>query len=101
MFTPQQIEEVSFNRAKFGGYDIASVDAFLEPLTNDYLTLYKENPVKDKGEKEAAAEPAPETSTEPQLQGNSGSGTLIAILGGTAAVAVIAVVIVVVRKKKK
>ena len=43
MFTPQQIEEVSFNRAKFGGYDIASVDAFLEPLTNDYLTLYKEN----------------------------------------------------------
>lgn len=43
MFTPQQIEEVSFNRARFGGYDIASVDAFLEPLTNDYITLYKEN----------------------------------------------------------
>ena len=39
MFTPQQIEEVSFNRARFGGYDIASVDAFLEPLTNDYNTL--------------------------------------------------------------
>ena len=43
MFTPQQIEEVSFNRARFGGYDIASVDAFLEPLTNDYIALYKEN----------------------------------------------------------
>ena len=43
MFTPQQIEEISFNRAKFGGYDMASVDAFLEPLTNDYVTLYKEN----------------------------------------------------------
>ena len=39
MFTPQQIEEISFNRAKFGGYDMASVDAFLEPLNNDYVPL--------------------------------------------------------------
>lgn len=43
MFTPQQIEQVSFNRATFGGYDIQSVDAFLEPLTEDYILLYKEN----------------------------------------------------------
>ena len=43
MLTPQQIDEISFNKAKFGGYDMASVDAFLEPLTEDYVTLYKEN----------------------------------------------------------
>ena len=43
MFTPQQIEQVSFSRATFGGYDIQSVDEFLEPLTEDYITLYKEN----------------------------------------------------------
>lgn len=43
MFTPQQIEQVSFSRATFGGYDVQSVDEFLEPLTEDYITLYKEN----------------------------------------------------------
>ncbi len=43
MFTPQQIEQVSFSRATFGGYDMQSVDEFLEPLTDDYITLYKEN----------------------------------------------------------
>ena len=43
MFTPQQIEQVSFNRATFGGYDMQAVDEFLEPLTEDYITLYKEN----------------------------------------------------------
>ena len=43
MFTPQQIEQISFNRATFGGYDMQSVDEFLEPLTEDYITLYKEN----------------------------------------------------------
>ena len=43
MFTPQQIEEVSFSRATFGGYDMQSVDEFLGPLTDDYIALYKEN----------------------------------------------------------
>jgi cell division initiation protein len=43
MFTPQQIEQVSFGRATFGGYDMQAVDEFLEPLTEDYVTLYKEN----------------------------------------------------------
>ena len=43
MITPQQIEQISFSRATFGGYDMQSVDAFLEPLTEDYITLYKEN----------------------------------------------------------
>ena len=43
MFTPQQIDQVAFSRATFGGYDMQSVDEFLEPLTEDYITLYKEN----------------------------------------------------------
>ena len=43
MMTPQQIEQISFSRATFGGYDMQSVDAVLEPLTEDYLNLYKEN----------------------------------------------------------
>ena len=43
MFTPQQIDQISFKRATFGGYDMQSVDEFLEPLTEDYITLYKEN----------------------------------------------------------
>lgn len=45
MFTPQQIQEISFDKVRFGGYDMDSVDEVLEPLTQDYLTLYKENSV--------------------------------------------------------
>ena len=45
MLTPQQISETSFEKALFGGYDMDSVDDFLEPLTADYITLYKENSV--------------------------------------------------------
>ena len=43
MFTPQQIEQISFGKATFGGYDMNDVDEFLEPLVEDYITLYKEN----------------------------------------------------------
>lgn len=43
MFTPQQIDQISFDKAVFGGYDMDAVDEFLEPLTEDYVTLYKEN----------------------------------------------------------
>ena len=43
MITPQQIEQISFGKQPFGGYDMEEVDAFLEPLTEDYVTLYKEN----------------------------------------------------------
>lgn len=45
MMTPQQIQEISFEKALFGGYDMTSVDDVLEPLTDDYITLYKENSV--------------------------------------------------------
>ena len=43
MFTPQQIDQISFSRSTFGGYDMQQVDEFLEPLTEDYVALYKEN----------------------------------------------------------
>ena len=45
MFTPQQIDQISFSQARKAkeGYSMDEVDAFLEPLTEDYVTLYKEN----------------------------------------------------------
>ena len=43
MFTPQQLEQVSFSKQTFNGYDTQAVDSFLEPLIDDYITLYKEN----------------------------------------------------------
>ena len=43
MFTPQQLDEISFARARFNGYDIDSVDEVLVPLIEDYTALYKEN----------------------------------------------------------
>ena len=43
MFTPQQIDQISFSKQTFGGYNMDEVDQFLEPLTEDYVTLYKEN----------------------------------------------------------
>ncbi len=45
MFTPQDIQDISFEKAVFGGYDMQSVDEVLEPLTQDYLAIYKENAV--------------------------------------------------------
>lgn len=45
MITPQDIQAISFDKAVFGGYDMQSVDEVLEPLTQDYLALYKENAV--------------------------------------------------------
>lgn len=43
MFTPQQVSEKSFPKSSFGGYNMASVDEFLDELTEDYAALYKEN----------------------------------------------------------
>ena len=43
MLTPQQIDQIAFSKATFGGYKMDDVDEFLEPLTEDYVTLYKEN----------------------------------------------------------
>lgn len=43
MLTPQDLEQVAFDKATFGGYDMKGVDAFLEPMFEDYVTLFKEN----------------------------------------------------------
>lgn len=43
MITPQDIREKTFEKAVFGGYDMASVDSFLEELANDLTLLQKEN----------------------------------------------------------
>lgn len=43
MFSPQDVKEKTFTKAVFGGYDMQSVDDFLEPLTADYAALYGEN----------------------------------------------------------
>lgn len=47
MYTPQEVREQSteFERAIFGGYNMKSVDEFMEPLVEDYSALYKENAV--------------------------------------------------------
>ena len=43
MLTPQEVSERAFAKASFGGYNMSMVDEFLDILTQDYTTLYKEN----------------------------------------------------------
>lgn len=45
MLTPQEIRDVQFDKAVFGGYDMGAVDEFLAELGADYSALYKENAV--------------------------------------------------------
>ena len=45
MITAQDIRERTFEKAKFGGYDMASVDDFLEELAEDVTAAQKENAV--------------------------------------------------------
>ena len=43
MLTPQEVSGRSFTKAVMGGYNMTMVDEFLDELTDDYTTLYKEN----------------------------------------------------------
>lgn len=45
MLTPQEVSERAFQKASFGGYNMAQVDEFLDVLTGDYSALYSENAV--------------------------------------------------------
>lgn len=45
MLTPQEVSERAFQKASFGGYNMAQVDEFLDILTADYTSLYNENAV--------------------------------------------------------
>ena len=43
MMTPQEVASSTFPKAALGGYNMAAVDVFLDKLTEDYTTIYKEN----------------------------------------------------------
>ena len=43
MFTPKEVSEKTFPETRKRGYDMVSVDDFLDTLTEDYSALYKEN----------------------------------------------------------
>ena len=43
MLTVQEIQAISFEKAVFGGYDMKSVDEFVEQITETIATLQKEN----------------------------------------------------------
>ena len=45
MLTPQEITDKVFVKAVFGGYDMTGVDDFLEAVSADYTSLYKENAI--------------------------------------------------------
>jgi len=45
MITAQDIREKTFEKAKFGGYDMANVDDFLEELADDVTAAQKENAI--------------------------------------------------------
>lgn len=43
MLTPKEVSDKTFPKVSFGGYQMSSVDDFLDALTEDYGALYKEN----------------------------------------------------------
>ena len=45
MITAQDIREKTFEKSKFGGYDMAEVDDFLEQLADDLTSSQKETAV--------------------------------------------------------
>ena len=43
MLTPQEVSSHAFTKQVMGGYNMTMVDEFLDELTDDYTSLYKEN----------------------------------------------------------
>ena len=43
MLTPQEVSARSFTKSVMGGYNMTMVDEFLDLVTADYTSLYKEN----------------------------------------------------------
>ncbi|MFR4414220.1 MAG: DivIVA domain-containing protein [Butyricicoccus sp.] len=41
--TVQEIQEIGFEKAVFGGYDMKSVDTFLERVAEEFAAMQKEN----------------------------------------------------------
>ena len=48
MFTPNELKEIKFDKAVFGGYDTEDVDKAFSAISEDYTTLFKENTVLKK-----------------------------------------------------
>ena len=44
MFTPQQLEQITFHTSVFGGYDMDSVDEFLVALIEDTTRCIRTTP---------------------------------------------------------
>ena len=73
MITAQDIREKTFDKARIGGYDMASVDDFLEELAEDVTAAQKENAVLkskmkilvDKIEEYRANRPTPRRAASP------------------------------------
>lgn len=45
MISPQELKDIQFDKAVFGGYDMAAVDETFAQITADYTALVKENSV--------------------------------------------------------
>ncbi len=45
MMTPNDVAQHTFTNARFNGYTMSEVDSFLDALTADYTTLYKESAI--------------------------------------------------------
>lgn len=43
MYTPNEVREMRFSKAVFGGYDVGDVDRAFASVSDDYATLFKEN----------------------------------------------------------
>ena len=43
MYTPNEVRDISFGKAVFGGYDMGDVDRAFASVAEDYATLFKEN----------------------------------------------------------
>lgn len=43
MLTVQEIQDITFEKAVFGGYDMKTVDTFIEQVAQDYTSMQKEN----------------------------------------------------------
>lgn len=43
MYTPNELRDIRFSKAVFGGYDTSDVDRIFAAVSDDYSTLFKEN----------------------------------------------------------
>ena len=85
MITPQDIREKAFEKAMFGGYDMAGIDEFLEEIANDVAALQKENAVL-KGKMKVLVEKVDEyRKSEEALNGAVMSAQRLAVMVETEA----------------